>query len=89
MTTVRLTEEDDVLLERLRAKYILLGNKMTKKEILGHLIRKEARKYEEFVQLRLLFFLFETFVMKGERCHVVKNNDSRCSHFRKSPLQDP
>jgi len=47
MTTVRLSKDDEELLERLRARYILMGKKMTKKEILGNLIRQEAKKFEE------------------------------------------
>ncbi|MHA1450386.1 MAG: hypothetical protein ACTSP4_13300 [Candidatus Hodarchaeales archaeon] len=47
MTTVRLSKDDEDLLERLRAKYILMGKKMTKKEILGNLIRHEAKKFED------------------------------------------
>ncbi len=47
MTTVRLNKDDEDLLERLSAKYVLLGKKMTKKEILGQLIRHEAKKFEE------------------------------------------
>ena len=47
MTTVRLNKDDEDLLERLRARYILMGKKLTKKEILGQLIRQEARKFEE------------------------------------------
>ena len=47
MTTVRLNKDDDDLLERLRARYVLLGKKMTKKEILGQLIRQEAKKFKE------------------------------------------
>ncbi|MFW9856657.1 MAG: hypothetical protein ACFFFG_16520 [Candidatus Thorarchaeota archaeon] len=47
MTTVRLNKDDEDLLERLRARYILMGKKMTKKEILGQLIRQEAKKFEE------------------------------------------
>ena len=49
MTTVRLNKDDEDLLERLRARYILMGKKMTKKEILGLLIRQEAKKFEEEV----------------------------------------
>ncbi len=49
MTTVRLNKDDEDLLERLRARYILMGKKMTKKEILGQLIRQEAKKFEEEV----------------------------------------
>ena len=47
MTTVRLDKDDEELLERLRARYILMGNKMTKKEILGNLIKQEAKKFKE------------------------------------------
>ena len=47
LTTVRLSKDDEDLLERLRARYILMGKKMTKKEILGRLIRQETNKYEE------------------------------------------
>lgn len=47
MTTVRLSKDDEELLDRLRARYILMGKKMTKKEILGQLIRQEAKKFEE------------------------------------------
>jgi len=47
MTTVRLSKDDEDLLERLRARYVLMGKKMTKKEILGQLIRQETKKYEE------------------------------------------
>ncbi|MHA2294098.1 MAG: hypothetical protein ACXACK_18210 [Candidatus Hodarchaeales archaeon] len=47
MTTVRLSKDDEDLLERLRARYILMGKKMTKKEILGKLIRHEAKKFED------------------------------------------
>ena len=47
MTTVRLNKDDEDLLDRLRARYILMGKKMTKKEILGQLIRQEAKKFEE------------------------------------------
>ncbi len=47
MTTVRLDKDDEELLDRLRARYILMGKKMTKKEILGQLIRQEAKKYED------------------------------------------
>ena len=47
MSTVRLNEEDEILLERLRARYILMGKKITKKELLGQLIRQSAKKYEE------------------------------------------
>ncbi|MFQ6124833.1 MAG: hypothetical protein ACE5R6_09565 [Candidatus Heimdallarchaeota archaeon] len=47
MSTVRLDEEDEILLERLRARYILLGKKMTKKELLGQLIKQAAKKYEK------------------------------------------
>lgn len=46
MTTVRLGKDDEELLERLRARYILMGKKMTKKELLGQLIRQESKKYE-------------------------------------------
>lgn len=49
MSTVRLNKDDEDLLERLRARYILMGKKMTKKEILGQLIRQEAKKFEEEV----------------------------------------
>ena len=49
VTTVRLNKDDEDLLERLRARYILMGKKMTKKEILGLLIRQEAKKFEEEV----------------------------------------
>jgi hypothetical protein len=49
VTTVRLNKDDEDLLERLRARYILMGKKMTKKEILGQLIRQEAKKFEEEV----------------------------------------
>ena len=49
MTTVRLNKDDEDLLDRLRARYILMGKKMTKKEILGQLIRREATKFEEEV----------------------------------------
>lgn len=47
MTTIRLSKDDEDLLDRLRARYILMGKKMTKKEILGQLIRQEAKKFEE------------------------------------------
>ena len=47
MTTVRLSKDDEDLLERLRARYILMGKKLTKKEILGNLIRQEAKKFED------------------------------------------
>ena len=47
VTTVRLNKDDEDLLERLRARYILMGKKMTKKEILGQLIRQEAKKFED------------------------------------------
>lgn len=47
MTTVRLDKDDEDLLDRLRARYVLMGKKMTKKEILGNLIRQEAKKFEE------------------------------------------
>ncbi|MHA2295587.1 MAG: hypothetical protein ACXAEU_22535 [Candidatus Hodarchaeales archaeon] len=47
MSTVRLSEEDDILLEKLRTRYILMGKKMTKKEILGKLIKETALKFEE------------------------------------------
>ena len=54
MTTVRLSKDDEDLLERLRARYILMGKKLTKKEILGNLIRQEAKKFEdEIVDLHL------------------------------------
>ena len=46
MSTVRLSKEDEKLLERLRAQYILMGKKMTKKDLLGQLIRKEAKRIE-------------------------------------------
>jgi hypothetical protein len=49
ITTVRLNKDDEDLLERLRARYILMGKKMTKKEILGNLIRQEAKKFEDGV----------------------------------------
>lgn len=49
MTTVRLSKDDEDLLERLRARYILMGKKLTKKEILGNLIRQEAKKFENEV----------------------------------------
>lgn len=49
MTTVRLSKDDEDLLERLRARYILMGKKLTKKEILGNLIRQEAKKFENNV----------------------------------------
>ena len=49
VTTVRLNKDDEDLLERLRARYILMGKKMTKKEILGQLIRQEAKKFEDEV----------------------------------------
>ena len=39
------TEEDD-LLEKLRAKMILRGKKMTKKDIIGELIKKASEKEE-------------------------------------------
>ena len=49
MTTVRLSKDDEDLLERLRAHYISMGKKLTKKEILGNLIRQEAKKFEDNV----------------------------------------
>ena len=40
MTTVRISPEDDKLLEQIRSKNILKGIKMSKNEILSELIRK-------------------------------------------------
>jgi len=54
LTTVRLGKDDEELLERLRARYILMGIKLTKKEILGNLIRQEAKKFEDEVGSPLL-----------------------------------
>ena len=42
MTTVKLDPEDDNILEKLRAKMILRGKKMSKKDILGRLIKHAA-----------------------------------------------
>ncbi|MHA1983565.1 MAG: hypothetical protein ACW967_04345 [Candidatus Hodarchaeales archaeon] len=53
MTTVKLDSEDDEILEKLRAKMILRGKKMTKKEILGKLI-KQASTQEEFYDADVL-----------------------------------
>jgi hypothetical protein len=47
LTTIRLGKDDEELLERLRARYILIGKKMTKMEILAQLIRQESKKYED------------------------------------------
>ena len=46
MSTVRLSKKDETLMERIRAKYILMGKKMTKKDLLGQLIKKEAKRIE-------------------------------------------
>ena len=46
VTTIRLDETDDELLERIRAKLILMGKKVTKKEILGRLIREDHEKLD-------------------------------------------
>lgn len=48
MTTVKLDSEDDELLEKLRAKMILRGKKMTKKDILGKLIKQASVQEELF-----------------------------------------
>ncbi len=64
MTTVRLNKDDEDLLERLRARYILMGKKMTKKEILGNLIRQEAKKFEDEVLNHHLPSLEDDFAWK-------------------------
>ncbi len=64
MTTVRLSKDDEDLLERLRARYILMGKKYTKKEILGILIREEAKKFEDEVVNHHLPKLEEDYAWK-------------------------
>lgn len=64
MTTVRLSKDDGDLLERLRARYILMGKKLTKKEILGNLIRQEAKKFEDEAVNHHLPKLEEDFAWK-------------------------
>ncbi len=64
MTTVRLNKDDEDLLDRLRARYILMGKKMTKKEILGQLIRQEALKFEEEINDHHLPKLEQDFAWK-------------------------
>ena len=51
MATLRIDNEDDELLERIRAQYILKGVKKTKKEILKELI---AQKVKEMHDLEIL-----------------------------------
>ena len=48
MTTVKIDTEDDASLEKLRAKMILRGKKMTKKDIIGELIRKATKEEEVY-----------------------------------------
>ena len=43
MTTVKLDSDDDELLEILRAKMIIRGKKMAKKDILGDSVKKASR----------------------------------------------
>ena len=64
MTTVRLSKDDEDLLERLRARYVLMGKKLTKKEILGNLIRQEAKKFEDEVVNHHLLKLEEDVAWK-------------------------
>jgi hypothetical protein len=42
MATVRIDDDDDELLEKIRAHYILKGKKMTKKDILKELIKRKS-----------------------------------------------
>ena len=64
MTTVRLNKDDEDLLDRLRARYILMGKKMTKKEILGQLIRQEAYKFEDEINNQHLPQLNQDYAWK-------------------------
>ena len=51
MATLRIDNEDDELLERIRAQYILKGIKKTKKEILKEII---AQKVKEMHDLEIM-----------------------------------
>ena len=51
MATLRIDNEDDELLEKIRAQYILKGIKKSKKDIIKELITKKA---QEIYELQLL-----------------------------------
>ena len=51
MATIRIDNEDDELLEKIRAQYILKGIKKTKKEIIKELI---AQKVKEMHDLEII-----------------------------------
>lgn len=47
MATLRIDNEDDELLERIRAQYILKGVKKTKKEIIKELIEQKVKEMHD------------------------------------------
>src|SRR3990172_2209805 len=77
VSSIRISPDDDRILEKIRAKYIMKGIKLTKKEIVGQLIKKKAEELatqdldQEGIASELLAFDKKPVILSDEEIKVL------------------